>query len=555
MALSKEENEEEKQESNKEEINAKNVDEKKKTNNKKGGKKFLIISVIIIILIGALAGGYFYYILSKPKFKDVNIELGTNSVTLDDFLLDDIYKENCELVTDLSTINYETTGTYEIELKYKNIKQKVNLNIVDTVAPEVEFQNLNKYVDYKLNADDFIKSKSDLSEMTATISNPPEIKGIGKYEVLVEVKDSSNNVTSKSCELNVTRVVTEYTLELGKKLKKENVLLNKADANTISQSDIDAINKKGVGEYKLVSNIGGQKETIKIIVKDTTAPKLVLKNVSIYDDEKVSGKSAFIKSVSDASKVTTTLKTTINYSKLGSQNIVIEAVDASGNKTQKTATLTIKKDTDAPIFYGLSNISIKRGGSVNFKSGVKAVDAKDGNVSFTVDTSKVNLNSAGTYYAKYTAKDKKGNSTTKSRKITVQHNQTDTNNKFNTFYNNYLAGKSVSGIVSTIRSKIRYNSNWGGDDPIWYGLTNNIGNCYVHALLVKKALDKQGITNQLIYITDKTHYWNLVYSGGVWRHYDATPTAHIQGPATDTEKANSSAMHGRKWSSSFPKAK
>ena len=45
-----------------------------------------------------------------------------------------------------------------------------------------------------------------------------------------------------------------------------------------------------------------------------------------------------------------------------------------------------------------------------------------------------------------------------------------------------------------------------------------------------------------------------VKSGGVWRHYDATPTAHSAGPATDEEKANSSAMNGRKWPSSFPKA-
>ena len=162
--------------------------------------------------------------------------------------------------------------------------------------------------------------------------------------------------------------------------------------------------------------------------------------------------------------------------------------------------------------------------------------------------------SGGTYYAKYTAKDKKGNTTTKSRKITVEHNQEDTNNKFNSFYNKYLAGKSVSGIISEVRSRIKYNSSWGGDDPVWYGLTNYTGNCYVHAMIVKKALDKQGIKNQLIYVTDKSHYWNLVYQNGKWRHYDATPTDHIPGPATDKEKAASSAMRGRKWSSSFPKA-
>lgn len=524
-----------------------------KNHSKKGRK--IVFGVIILLLVCFLAiGGYFVYQFLNPTLHDVTVELGTDNVTLDQFLVAPINSDKVTLLTDFSTIDFSTVGTHEIELEYDGRKRKVNLSIIDTTAPQVEFQNISKYIDYKFNADDFIKNKSDLSEMTTSVINPPTIDKIGVYPVTVEVKDASGNVTSQICELNVSRVVKEYTLELGTKLKKENILLNKADKNAIKQSDIDNINKKGIGTYKLACEIDGDKETVTIHVKDTTSPKLKLKNVTIYDDETVSGKSAFIQSCSDASKVTTTLKSNINYSKIGTQDIVIEAVDAVGNKTEKTAKLTIRKDTVGPVFSGLKNISVRRGASVNFKKGVKAVDAKDGSVSFTVDTSKVNLKAAGTYFAKYTAKDKKGNTTTKSRRVTVNHNQEDTNNKFNSFYNNNLAGKSISGVVSTIRSKIKYNSNWGGDDPVWYGLTNNTGNCYVHAVLVQKALNKMGIKNQLIYTTDKTHYWNLVYSGGKWRHYDATPTKHIAGPATDKEKASSEAMRGRKWSSSFPKA-
>ncbi len=501
--------------------------------------------------------GYFIYLKFGPKFQDVSLELGTTEeITLEQFLKENYSMDKAKMLTDPSTIDFTKVGTYTISLEYDGVEQNATLTIIDTTPPVVEFQNSNQYLDYKLNADDFIKSKTDLSEMTTNIIDSPEITGIGTYLITVEVKDASNNVTSQVCELNISRVVKEYTLELGEKLEKKDVLLNiEEDADTIKQSDIDKINKSQVGDYELISDLDGSQETIKITIQDTKAPTLKLKNVTIYDDEKVSGKSAFIEKATDASgEVTTTLKTEIDYSKIGKQEIVIEAVDKYGNKTEDKATLTIKEDTEGPVFSGLYNISVKRNGSVNFKSGVRAVDAKDGSVSFTVDTSKVKLNVAGTYYAKYTAKDKKGNTTTRSRKVTVQHNQQDTNNKFNQFYNNYLAGKSVSGIVAEVRKRIDYNSSWGGDDPIWYGLTNYTGNCYVHAMIVKKALDKQGITNQLIYVTDKSHYWNLVYQNGKWRHYDATPTDHIAGPATDAEKAASSAMRGRKWSSSFPKA-
>ncbi len=227
-----------------------------------------------------------------------------------------------------------------------------------------------------------------------------------------------------------------------------------------------------------------------------------------------------------------------------------------GNKVEKQANLTIKKDTEGPVFSGLKEMTVAKNSNANYKSGVKAVDKKEGNCDFTVDTSKVNIGVAGTYYATYTSKDSKGNTTTAKRKIIVKHNQEDTNNKFNEFYNEYLVGKDAYGIVDTIRKKISYNSNWGGDDPIWYGLTNKKGNCYVHVLLVQKALNKAGITNQVVKTIDGTHYWNLIKVGGVWRHYDSTPGNHLIGPATDDEKFASSSMKGRDWNrSAYPEAK
>ena len=530
----------------------------KKTKNKNNAKKLIIVLVIIILLAIISIGGYYVYKkFFDKKFKDVSIELGTENVEISQFVSDESFLDGASFITDMSTIDYRNIGSYEIELSYDGVTQKVMLNIVDTTAPEVEFKNLNKYVDYELKADDFIKSKKDLTEMTTSIINPPEINKIGTYEINVEVKDSSGNATSNICTLKVSRVVKEFKLEIGDKLTKKDLLLNyKEDKNAIKQSDIDKINKKGVGEYKISTIIDGEEEEITIIVEDTKAPTLKLKNVTIYDDEKINGKGDFIVSAKDASgEVKTTLKTEIDYTKIGSQQITIEAEDKNGNKVEKKATLTIRKDTEGPVFYGLSSMSVSKHSSPNLKSGVRAVDARDGTCSFKVNSSKVNLSKAGTYYITYTAKDKKGNSSTARRQITVNHDQEDTNRKFNQFYNQYLAGKSVQGMVSTIRNKIGYNTSWGGSDAVWYGLTNYTGNCYVHAVLVQKALNKAGITNRLIYTTDRTHYWNLVYQNGKWRHYDSTPGGHLLGPATDEEKLNSSSMRGRKWSSSFPKAK
>jgi len=116
------------------------------------------------------------------------------------------------------------------------------------------------------------------------------------------------------------------------------------------------------------------------------------------------------------------------------------------------------------------------------------------------------------------------------------------------FYNTYCAGKDILGITSAVRAQIKYNSNWGGNDPVWYGLTEGKGNCYVHASILKRALEKAGYQNRIIYLTDQSHYWNLVYVNGVWRHIDGTPSAnHTLGLLTDEQKLADPGVHQKTW--------
>ena len=225
-----------------------------------------------------------------------------------------------------------------------------------------------------------------------------------------------------------------------------------------------------------------------------------------------------------------------------------ELVDINGNKTEATAILTIKKDNDGPVISGLKEIIVAKYANIDYYSGVSANDKKDGKCEVIVDSSNVNTSVAGTYYATYSAQDTKGNRTTSKRKIVINHDQADTNSKMDEFYNNYCAGKDPVGIASAVREYIKYNSNWGGDDPIWYGLTEGKGNCYVHASVLKRALEKAGYQNRIIYLTDQSHYWNLVYVNGVWRHLDGTPSAnHTLGLLTDEQKLADPGVHKKTW--------
>lgn len=537
----------------KEKVKAKKLKEKQKKNTANEQinifKKASICALILVLVTVII------FILVRPKFKDIEIELGTTEVSVDNFLVSKIYKKFAKLETDLSEEDLHSVGEKEVTLSFLGKEQVVKLNVVDTTAPSVEFQDIMETYGYEVKAEDFLKSVSDESTITALVMENTTVKEDTEYKVKIKVSDEYGNYTTGDCTLKLGWIIPEVSIELGESLSLKDIVLDVDKfGKYVSKEELDNVDTDKIGTYKISATYNDEVYTSTITVQDTTAPTLKLKALSIYDDQTSLDYKKFISKVSDADSYTTSLKTEITFGKVGKQTITIEAVDASGNKTTKETTLTISKDTTGPVFYGLTAKSIKKNASVNYKSGVKAVDAKDGSVEFTVDYSKVKTSTAGTYYVTYKAKDKSGNVTTRKRKITVLHDSSDTQKKFNEFYNSYLAGKSVEGMAKEIWNRIAGTSDTGGSDPVWYGLTNGKGNCIVHAKILEMALDKAGYENMIIYRTDKAHYWNLVKVNGVWRHIDSSPKYNTS-LQTDKQKLAQPELKGGDWDhDKFPAA-
>ena len=522
---------------------------------KKRKKKVIIIILICLIILIIAVISFFVYKMLSRKFKDVTLELGIEELKVQDFVTDESFAKDAKFLTDISTIDLKQIGTYEIELQYKDEKQKVKLTISDTTAPTVEFQDLEKYIDYQINPEDFIKSKSDLSEMTVSLASPVQISDYGTYDVTVNVKDKYDNLTSKTCKLDITWVKENYVLEYGTTLTKDMLLYNpEKDSNTISDEDMNTINSSVPGEYDIKSSLDGKEKNIHIIIQDTTPPTLELKEVTIYDDESVDTKDPFIVSAEDASgEVTTTLKTQIDNSIVGTQDVVIEAVDKYGNKTEQTTKLNRIKDTEGPVFSGVSNLSVSKNASIDYYSGVTARDAKEGKKDFTVNSSSVDTSKAGTYYAVYTSSDSKGNTTTYKRKVTVKHDSTDVTSLVKEI--SAQCGNGVEEIRDFVRKKITYGHSYGDGDPVWYGFTNWTGNCYVHALCFQALLRDKGYETQLIWTTDKSHYWNIVKINGSWKHMDSTPDRNHRKISIMNDEQRLSTLSGRTWDrSAWPTA-
>lgn len=387
--------------------------------------------------------------------------------------------------------------------------------------------------------------------MTVDVQNKPDVSKYGEYKIKVIVSDKYGNKTSKTVKLTITWLYDKVSVELGSAFSVANIVVDSERfGNLVDPNEIAKVDTSKIGTYEIQASDENKTYKCIVTVQDTTPPDLQLKDVEIWDDQTLSGGyKDFIVSATDVSgEVKTESSTEIKYGVIGEQIITITATDVNGNKQEKTCKLTIKKDTTGPVIYGLSTLTVNKHTSIDFNNGVYAIDDKNGACEVTSDGSKVNVDVYGTYYATYTSTDLSGNKTVTSRRINVNHDQEDVNNKINEFYYNYCAGQDPVSIASQVRNKIKYSSNGGGQDPIWYGLTQGSGNCYVHAMIMQTMLQKNGYQSRLIWLPDGSHYWNLVFYNGVWRHIDGTPSSnHTLGLLTDSQKAADAGLHGKMW--------
>ena len=505
-----------------------------------------VILAAVLLLAGLAGGGYALWLYRQPKFHNLTMELGSPMPGVSEFLTQYGKAEKAELVT--TGADLTQPGQVSLTFRHGTREETVTLTIQDTTAPEIELRDLVLETGTVPAPEDFVVSIRDCG--AAQVRFAEEFVLPETYDdmtVSLLAADESGNVTGASAKITWLWLREAFELELGDTLEKADLLLDpEKDEALLDQQILDEINSAPVGEYVIASVSGGKTATCAVTVRDTTGPELVLKEVHLYAGGTVTLED-FVESASDLSGVAEIrLVTEPDLSIDGEQTITVEAEDNCGNVTSAETKLYIATDNVPPTFSGLSGMTVKKHGSLNYTSGVSATDEKDGKVSFTYDASKVDLDTAGTYYVTYTARDSSGNVATAKRKVTVEHDAEDTAALVKEIAAG--VGDDLTEIKNYVKNKIGnyVSSAYGGDDPVWYGFTNRRGNCIVFAKCLKAVLDEKGFETQLIWVTgpsgwEESHYWVLVKTGAGWRHLDATPGTHQKypGPMTDEERYDS----------------
>lgn len=279
-----------------------------------------------------------------------------------------------------------------------------------------------------------------------------------KKKVVIALLCATMMFTTVACG-GPKQLSTKVTIELG-----DEKGINVTDILDISKDDAKSakLNTKDVnffkeGNYKATISYKDKDYDIKVKVKDTVAPKITVSdNITVqtnnplrmsdiitnvtelsgnidasFKDKPKSESTDNTESVS-ATENTESGSTSviavggcnlkhndeITYTKSGDYDNTITVTDDAGN----TSDIDIKISViDAPSINGISDKTVTVGDTVDYLSGVTATDGKGTDItgSIEVDSSKVDVNTPGTYQITYKVTDSYGFSTGANCNITV----------------------------------------------------------------------------------------------------------------------------------------
>lgn len=211
------------------------------------------------------------------------------------------------------------------------------------------------------------------------------------------------------------------------------------------------------GNYKATISYKDKDYDIKVKVKDTVAPKITVSDNIVVQTNTPLHMSDIITNVTELSgnidasfkdkpksesvdnteSVTTTENTEngsssviavggcnlkhndeITYTKSGDYDNTITVTDDAGNSTDIDIKISV---IDAPSINGISDKTVTVGDTIDYLSGITAVDGKGTDITgnIEVDSSKVDINTPGTYQITYKVTDSYGFSTGANCNITV----------------------------------------------------------------------------------------------------------------------------------------
>lgn len=141
-------------------------------------------------------------LIVAPVLSEVLVEAGSEAPTVEEFVIEGV---EAEFVTDMTAFDYSVPADIPVTVKVDENTYDTTMRIADTVAPVVEVQNVEGYLNVPYKADDFVLSVEDVTEVAAKFVNEPDTTKEGEQQVTISVTDAGGNETVKEAKIMISK--------------------------------------------------------------------------------------------------------------------------------------------------------------------------------------------------------------------------------------------------------------------------------------------------------------------------------------------------------------
>lgn len=480
------------------------------------------------------------------ELKAIQVEIGKRIDFRTFYQITDNYDQVLDVDFDDSYINYDEPGLYNLVITANDqsgntSRKQSKVLVIDNTKPELKLKTSEITIGYNESLSitelkKYIDSVSDnysiLTIDDVRITTNLDTSKLGKYEVIYEVTDEATLVTTEKLIVNV---VDNLSPEL-KVIKPLEVILgtlepylldyieisdNHDRSQDITLSSTGKVDTSKVGEYRVIVTLKDKSKNESLYplvfrVKDITAPNITqLEDIVVNNFLKPNYKDFFKVTDNFDKEIEVTYEDeNIDYEKIGTYELIVSAIDNSGNNSRFRTTIHVVDDEAPTIVLTSKEVFVSYDDEIDLYSYIESInDNYQENLSF--EDVKIDSNLikgvVGRYVIDYTLMDLSKNITTErliivlndyiAPIINVKHIELKKNDVFD--YTIYAT--ATDNYDGDITDQIRFNPNYiptnipGTYEAIYY-VHDSSGN-YTEQRILVFVLDEVETTNYVIYVT------------------------------------------------------
>ncbi|NLY17599.1 MAG: hypothetical protein GX045_01275, partial [Clostridiaceae bacterium] len=170
-----------------------------------------IIVFVLIVAVSFAAGIAISRISAMNIMDKLVLEAGEELPPAGSFF--ESYNSKAVYVTDMSGIDSNKPGTYDIEIISERRNYKSILEIRDTTPPKADVREIDLYTGESVSADQFVYNVTDVTDVTIEYKEEPDFSKINIQNVIIVLKDTSGNTTEYETTLRISRVKKAIQVE------------------------------------------------------------------------------------------------------------------------------------------------------------------------------------------------------------------------------------------------------------------------------------------------------------------------------------------------------